>query len=100
MKLVNKIIFISIFLWAGMGSAHSMDIFGLSEGIEFHSEHRKNLSQNDLLREALFDLAIEKTLVSFSKKRHNASSRGYEVDSRINLRATNETMQIQYQLTF
>lgn len=100
MKLVNKIMFISVFLWAGMGSAHSMDIFGLSEGIELRSEYHRNLSQNDLLREALFELAIEKTLVSFSNKRRNAASRGYQVDSRINLRATNDTMQLQYQLTF
>lgn len=97
MKLLNKIIFICVFAWTGIGSAHSMDIFGLSEGIELRTEYRKNLSQNDLLREALFDLAVEKTLVSFSKKK---LSGGYTVDSRVNLRATSDTMLLQYNLTF
>lgn len=100
MNFLYKLIFICAFLWATIGAAHSMDVYGLSEGIELHSEYRRNLSQNELLREALFDLAVEKTLVSFSSKKHTAGSHGYAVDSRINLRANSETMLLQYQLTF
>ena len=100
MNLLYKLIFISALLWAVIGTAHSMDVYGLSEGIELRSEYHRNMTQNELLREALFDLAVEKTLVSFSNKKHTAGSHGYSVDSRVNLRATSETMLLQYQLTF
>ena len=100
MNHIFKIIFIGAFLWLGIGSAHSMDIYGLSEGIELRSDYRQNLSQNELLREAFFDLAVEKTLVSFSKNKHHAATRRYAVDSRINLRASSEAMVLQYKLTF
>ena len=100
MNFLYKLVFVSAFLWAGMSSAHSMDVYGLSEGIELRSEYQRNLSQDELLREALFDLAVEKTLVSFSNKKYKAGSRGYAVDSRLNLRATSETMLLQYKLTF
>ena len=100
MQSLNRLIFTIVFLCAGVGSAHSADIFGLSEDISLHSESRRNLSQNEQLREALFDLAVEKTLVSFSSKNPKTQSHHYATDSRINLRTSGETTMVQYQLTF